>query len=757
MTLLRRLVGWLYGFFKQVERKRLAFRRVPVFIQFICCYFLIMLIMFSVLLSVSKRAQQVAMDSYLGQTQRTLEDSATSLERQIENFRSIYFQMNQIEHYQNMRLLKQNNLRNKHHYSLIKLQTLFQQQCFLMEISNKSFVLFTRNGTLITNSRYYINADNYFRGSFIFNDMDSGHDSRQLYDFSTTGGFLPAQLVSVNNEKPTSHFLYLFRPSSESALYGMLVAESDILSLFHISEISPGTKLSIVNQEGEILYSNGEEQKENSSITLESSISSLGLIIEISIPNSYFDELIKPIISLNVMYLVIAVVIGTICSVGFTLLNIRPVQRLMKISSSRTIKRYGNEYQALEQSIRSSITENQELQDQINNSKEIFRANLLTRLLVQESYTDIEEELAKEYLPMLANPCRILCLELVNEEDIPHADVINYRFLEEIRRLIGSSTLYTQISNTQIIILAREGKDTISWMSEIAIKVNESARIYGSYVSAGASEDFSSLEQLHSAYMHAILCMQYVNNDALSIFRSVTHGKEVKNEKLRFSDLNKFHNSILACEADNAHYYLDVMIKTVQQRMVTNDEYKFWLWRLQSAVILILDTICEDEELFPSINNNEYTLSSQPFDSVIFNLKEHVDEIIQALNMKRDAPELELSRKVFEFLRLNYSDASLCLDSVAEYFNVSKSYLYRIMKKTYGTTLSDILENIRMENAKDLLSSTQLGVAEIACACGYNSSNTFYKVFKKRFGISPNTGRNFEQYSYSADEPAIEH
>ncbi|WZL77348.1 helix-turn-helix transcriptional regulator [Eubacteriales bacterium mix99] len=739
---MRRLTDGCSDFFRQIPRAHLIFSRIPVFIQFISTYFLIVLAMFSVLLSVSRRAQQVAVKSYLDQTQRTLEISSVSFERQINNFRTIPFIMNQTEHYQNIRLLEPGGLRIRHYYSLSELQVLFKQQCLLMEIPNISFILFMRNGSVIADHHYYIDATDCFEKFISFEGMNPSQTVRSLYDMGAKGELLPAQQVSIGIGARgfSSYLIYVFRPSSESTIYGMLLAESDILSLFHLQDLPRETNLVIASDEGEILYTNRKEATENNFTVLECNLSSLRAKVVLSIPDSYFNELIEPITSLNVLYAVIAVAIGTVCSVGFALMHVRPVQRLLRISSNRESVRPSNEYQALEQTIRGSITENWQLQKQINENRKIFRTNLLTRLMVQESYTTADEELAMDYLPQLASPCRVFCLELARE-DAPDADMVSYRLLEVIRRLMVDNTLLTQVSNTQFVILAKEHEDLISWMSGVAATINKSACLYGGSFRAGASEAFSSLERLHSSYLHALFCMQYVDEKPLSVFYFAEEKK--KNGLIQFSDLYRFHNAVLACETDNANHYLDVMMETVQMRIKSNDEDS--LWQLTSAVRLILDSICEEAGVSLSTGHHYIKPAAHSFGCISSGLKVHVDEVIQALNLKRDARSLEFSQRVMEYLWANYADASLCIDSVAEYFCVSKSYLYRVMKRATEMTISESLEHIRMEKARGLLRSTQMNVAEIACACGYNSSNTFYKVYKKRFGISPNVDRSAEQ------------
>ena len=93
---MKALPSSLKGFFHQDRLESNFFKRIPVFIQYICTYFFIVIIMFFILLSISSRMKDVAIDSFLNQTRLNLESSAASFERQIDNFKSMHFSMNQI-------------------------------------------------------------------------------------------------------------------------------------------------------------------------------------------------------------------------------------------------------------------------------------------------------------------------------------------------------------------------------------------------------------------------------------------------------------------------------------------------------------------------------------------------------------------------------------------------------------------------------------------------------------------------------------
>ncbi len=74
---------------------------------------------------------------------------------------------------------------------------------------------------------------------------------------------------------------------------------------------------------------------------------------------------------------------------------------------------------------------------------------------------------------------------------------------------------------------------------------------------------------------------------------------------------------------------------------------------------------------------------------------------------------------------------------IAELVGLGDHKLRYSFRKVFGTTLFGYLHDYRMEQAKIMLSGTQMQVAEVANAVGYSHLGYFAKAFKKKFGISP--------------------
>ena len=70
-------------------------------------------------------------------------------------------------------------------------------------------------------------------------------------------------------------------------------------------------------------------------------------------------------------------------------------------------------------------------------------------------------------------------------------------------------------------------------------------------------------------------------------------------------------------------------------------------------------------------------------------------------------------------------------------FNYNSNYLGKIFRKEMGDSFNNILDTIRIANAKRLLLETDMKVYQISEQVGYSNIDYFYLKFKKYVGISP--------------------
>jgi len=89
---------------------------------------------------------------------------------------------------------------------------------------------------------------------------------------------------------------------------------------------------------------------------------------------------------------------------------------------------------------------------------------------------------------------------------------------------------------------------------------------------------------------------------------------------------------------------------------------------------------------------------------------------------------------------------------IARKLNRNPDYLGRVYRQTYGCNPTEGIHRARMKHAKNLLLLTSMNVDEIACACGYEDTDYFRRVFRRFYDMQPRRFRTLhvKQHTNSA-------
>lgn len=86
-------------------------------------------------------------------------------------------------------------------------------------------------------------------------------------------------------------------------------------------------------------------------------------------------------------------------------------------------------------------------------------------------------------------------------------------------------------------------------------------------------------------------------------------------------------------------------------------------------------------------------------------------------------------------------DTHITADGAAEAAALSKFHFLREFKKLTGMTLVHFINSMRCEKARTLFSSTELSVAEVCAASGFDNASYFSKTFRASTGMTPSEYR----------------
>lgn len=96
---------------------------------------------------------------------------------------------------------------------------------------------------------------------------------------------------------------------------------------------------------------------------------------------------------------------------------------------------------------------------------------------------------------------------------------------------------------------------------------------------------------------------------------------------------------------------------------------------------------------------------------------------------------------VLNYIYENYLDDNFSVKSMAFHFQTSVSNISHFFKKNMEVTISQYVEQIKLERAKEMLKTSEKKVSEIAEILRYANSTAFIEMFKKYEGVTPGAYR----------------
>ncbi len=94
------------------------------------------------------------------------------------------------------------------------------------------------------------------------------------------------------------------------------------------------------------------------------------------------------------------------------------------------------------------------------------------------------------------------------------------------------------------------------------------------------------------------------------------------------------------------------------------------------------------------------------------------------------------TKRVLDYLHENYA-GKIRLGDIAEYLNVSSSYLSHLIKNGTGRSFQENLNFIRIGHAVDLLMKTDMKLIDISMSVGFSDPKFFNQHFQRLFGATP--------------------
>jgi transcriptional regulator GlxA family with amidase domain len=173
------------------------------------------------------------------------------------------------------------------------------------------------------------------------------------------------------------------------------------------------------------------------------------------------------------------------------------------------------------------------------------------------------------------------------------------------------------------------------------------------------------------------------------------------------------------------------LVKLDRKRFITLDNKLYCTGSVNAARDVTLHLV---EEIF------DETVANEVAKHFTHEIKRSYESMLLGYQ-QQDTHTDEQIIKVQEWLQENYQ-REILFNSVAAQFKMSVRSLNRRFKTAANKTPIQYLQEIRIAHGKELLKQSNLSIAEVSYAVGFQDTSYFSSLFKKHAGVTPVEYRN---------------
>ncbi|MBC7914229.1 MAG: helix-turn-helix domain-containing protein [Pyrinomonadaceae bacterium] len=110
---------------------------------------------------------------------------------------------------------------------------------------------------------------------------------------------------------------------------------------------------------------------------------------------------------------------------------------------------------------------------------------------------------------------------------------------------------------------------------------------------------------------------------------------------------------------------------------------------------------------------------------------------LQPSNVAITSPDEKFLNKALQYIEERIADPDLNVEDICKAIGLSRTHLYRKTKALTGLSMAEVIRNVRLKRAVQILEQEKLNINEVAYMVGYLDVDYFRKCFKSQFGYTP--------------------
>lgn len=436
-------------------------------------------------------------------------------------------------------------------------------------------------------------------------------------------------------------------------------------------------------------------------------------------------------------------------------INYRPIRQLRRFVEAQTgtVAESGDELEAVRLSISRINDKNRELKDQVKNSRHALKDFLLNSL-IRGSYPNREAFNAQGQeigLVFRNSRFRVVLFSAARSDgrhgsyDPPLDELIRRLEAEFPAEIEGYGSL--SMDNHLIFILA-EGDDPDGpdrgMLPGLLTRMQQSVmERMESNVAVGVGNSCGETGLIGKSCIEAFTALDYrlvKGTDQIIFFADIR--TDAAGSPYPLEELGRLELFIMEGNTEQITSTVTMLVDSITVKSLTLFEARCLCFDIINTVLKTMQTI---NKKFAGLDKESIDVLSLAQFETVKDLGQSVGDVCFAIckyiKDNREKHDQELLGHLAGYLEHNYSSLKFSVQGMADHFSMSLSNLSYYFKKSFGVNISEYVNGLRIEKAKQLLRGTEKPLGEIVTDIGYCDASSFVRKFKKEVGTTPGAYR----------------
>jgi len=527
---------------------------------------------------------------------------------------------------------------------------------------------------------------------------------------------------------------------TKSVFYALLPSEK-LLAVLTDADVIERGRIEICDSNGNVLLSRSGGEADDVS-TVSTTTRNHSLRITVGVPNSIIHEQMQGFRHIIWLYAAGMIVFALALTLLFASRLSQPLRRLRMlilgsrylsaeyarndVSDAHFLKSYNRQFDQLAQSIDDVEKQMEAYEAKISVQRASMRSQMLDKALHRGLQNAEDFRVLFTEFPHRYRLC-VLRYELCEDTAIEFASQLQANITAAVRGLLGDITIHPiDGSALALIIPYSDNADEITPIQHLRSYLTE---ITDQPISCTISDVFTEPEQLIDAYQQTqFLHSAFADSGMFTIEQMKDLPPQKQLLPLSYTKLNSIYTAIYAGNLPALLFTLDECTQELENADASLLQHIY-----NQLVELIAHVRLENPVLL-------YEIAVPAFDRGVRLPKDfgpYFEAICEKLYIEREDQSLMFSKQIIDYINENLCDPDMYLSSVLSHFEISAPTLQKMVRLATNQTFASYVEEQRLVRAHDLLAQSSLSIQEIAMQCGFASTNTFYKSFRRKYGMGP--------------------